>query len=46
VLQGVGAQAVVASICPKNMTDPTARDYGYRPVIGSFVKRAARTLIR
>jgi hypothetical protein len=46
VLQGVGEQAVVASICPKNMTDDTARDYGYRPVIGTFVKQAARILIK
>jgi hypothetical protein len=46
VLQGVGEQAVVASICPKNMTDTTGRDYGYRPVIGTFVKEAARILIK
>ena len=46
VLQGVGEQAVVASICPKNMTDGGARDYGYRPVIGTFVKEAARILIK
>jgi hypothetical protein len=46
VLQGVGEQAVVASICPKNMTDTNARDYGYRPVIGTFVKQAARILIK
>jgi len=46
VLQGVGEQAVVSSICPKNMTDTSARDYGYRPVIGTFVKQAARILIK
>jgi len=46
VLQGVGEQAVVSSICPKNMTDTSARDYGYRPVIGTFVKEAARILIK
>jgi hypothetical protein len=37
---------VVSSICPKNMTDTNARDYGYRPVIGTFVKEAARILIK
>jgi hypothetical protein len=42
----VGEQAVVSSICPKNMTDDTARDFGYRPVIGTFVKEAARILIK
>ncbi len=46
VLQGVGPQAVVSSICPKNMTDTAARDFGYRPVIGTFVKEAARILIK
>jgi hypothetical protein len=46
VLQEVGTQAVVASICPKNITDTTARDFGYRPVIGTFVKEAARILIK
>jgi hypothetical protein len=46
VLKGIGTQAVVASICPKNMTDTTARDFGYRPVIGTFVKEAARILIK
>jgi len=46
VLKGVGAQAVVSSICPKNMTDPAARDFGYRPVIGTFVKEAATVLIK
>jgi hypothetical protein len=46
VLEAVGPQAVVASICPKNMTDTNARDFGYRPVIGTFVKEAARILIK
>ncbi len=46
VLKGVGSQAVVASICPKNITDPAARDFGYRPVIGTFVKEAATVLIK
>jgi hypothetical protein len=46
VLQGVGTQAVVSSICPKDMSDTNARDFGYRPVIGTFVKEAARILIK
>lgn len=46
VLQGVGSQAVVSSICPKNMTDSTARDFGYRPVIGTFIREAAEILVR
>jgi hypothetical protein len=46
VLQGVGEQAVVASISPKNMTDTAARDFGYRPVIGTFIREAAVVLIK
>jgi hypothetical protein len=46
VLQAVGTQAVVSSICPKDMDDTNARDFGYRPVIGTFVKEAARILIK
>ncbi len=46
VLKGIGEQAVVASICPKNMTNPAARDFGYRPVIGTFIQEAARSLIQ
>ncbi|MEO8183979.1 MAG: hypothetical protein ABI895_34585 [Deltaproteobacteria bacterium] len=46
VLQAVGTQAVVSSICPKDMADTNARDFGYRPVIGTFVKEAARILIK
>jgi hypothetical protein len=29
--------AVVASICARNVDDPTADDYGYRPAIGAIV---------
>jgi hypothetical protein len=28
------------------MADTNARDFGYRPVIGTFVKEAARILIK
>ncbi len=44
VLQGVGAQAVVASICPSNTSDAQAADYGYRPFVQAFVERAAWNL--
>jgi hypothetical protein len=39
VLQGLGDQAVVASICPSNLTNATAADYGYRPAIAALVGR-------
>jgi len=39
VIKGMGEQAIVASICPSNLTDPDANDYGYRPAIGAIVER-------
>ena len=44
VLQGLGDQAVVASICPSNVTNMTAADFGYRPAVGALVKRMASVL--
>jgi hypothetical protein len=46
VLKGVGDAGVVASICPKNVTDPTSESYAYRPVIGTLVQDVAPILIR
>jgi hypothetical protein len=31
LLSKIGAQAVVGSICPAQLSDPKSRDYGYRP---------------
>jgi len=40
VLRGIGAQGIVASICPSNTTHPeNAKDYGYRPAIQALVER-------
>lgn len=44
VAKGLGEQAVVASICPANLQDPTAPDYGYRPAIGAIVERLKKSL--
>jgi hypothetical protein len=50
VLKGIGAGAVVASICPKNVapesgqsvdTDPS---YGYNPAMTAIVERMKRAL--
>jgi len=30
-------QAVVASICPRQLLDPSAPDYGYRPVVRALL---------
>lgn len=39
VLQGAGETSVVASICPKQQTDPSASDFGYRPAMHAIVDR-------
>ena len=39
VLKGMDEQGIVASICPTNMTDASASDFGYRPAIGTIVDR-------
>jgi hypothetical protein len=37
VARGMGAQGIVASICPKQLSDSTASDYGYRPAVATIV---------
>jgi hypothetical protein len=49
VLQGIGEQAVVASICPKvvraSTSDPVADpDYGYNPAVNAIVDRLGAQL--
>ena len=39
VLRSVGAQGITASVCPKQLSDDTVPDYGYRPAIGSIIDR-------
>jgi hypothetical protein len=39
VLKGLGDQGIVGSICPSQITDATAPDYAYRPVISSVLER-------
>ena len=44
VLQGIGEQGVVASICPKNQTDATQADYAYRPAMRAVLERVSGRL--
>jgi hypothetical protein len=44
VLQGVGQNGIVASICPKQLTDESKADFGYRPAIGAIIDRLKRVL--
>lgn len=39
VARELGDQAIVASICPANLKDAKAPDYGYRPAIGALIDR-------
>jgi hypothetical protein len=46
VLQGIGEQGIVASICPAKLTGAkTAADYGYNPAVNALVDRL-RTKLR
>jgi hypothetical protein len=47
VLRGFGKNAIVASICARNVdvaTKDTAQDYGYRPAVDAVVDRLASVL--
>ena len=44
VLQGLGDQAVVGSICAGQITDPASPDYAYRPVVASLLDRVKSRL--
>jgi hypothetical protein len=37
-------QGVVASVCPKQIIDPTAADYAYRPAVRALIDRVAPRL--
>jgi hypothetical protein len=39
VLQGLGDQAVVGSVCPSNTTNMVASDFGYRPIVSALMGR-------
>jgi hypothetical protein len=44
VLQGLNDQAIVASICPANVSDMASPDYGYRPAIAALISRLRNAL--
>ena len=45
VLQGIGDQAIVASLCAPNLTNTSRPDYGFRPAIGALVTRFRTHLV-
>lgn len=44
VLHDHGTSSIVASICPKETTDRSAPDYGYRPAVNALLERLSRVL--
>jgi len=45
VAKELDQQGIVASLCPKQLTDPAADDYGYRPAVRSITSRLERALV-
>lgn len=41
----LGDQAVVTSLCPRQLTSPNADDYGYRPAVRAITHRLERSLV-
>ncbi len=39
-------QSVLASICPRQITDETKQDYGFRPVIRALLLNVAKRIVR
>jgi hypothetical protein len=39
IAHGLGDQGIAASICAKQLTDPTQPDYGYRPSVKAIIDR-------
>jgi hypothetical protein len=44
MLRSVQDQGIVASVCPKQLTDKATADYGYRPAIGAIIDRLKSAL--
>ena len=44
MLKSIGSQGVTASICPVQLTDPSAADFAYRPAIRALLDRMATRL--
>ncbi len=44
VLRGVSSQGIVASVCPKELINQDALDFGYRPAIGAIIDRLKTAL--
>jgi hypothetical protein len=45
VLKGFGDNAIVASICARNLRDASRQDYGYRPALRAILERLSAGLL-
>ncbi|WP_437540891.1 hypothetical protein WME97_25630 [Sorangium sp. So ce367] len=39
LIRELGPQGIVGSVCPRQLTDANAADFGYRPAIGAVIER-------
>lgn len=46
VARGLGNSAVLASACPRNITDATRSDYAYRPALYALMERLSEILVQ
>jgi hypothetical protein len=46
VLHDYGKNSIIGSICPRNLNDPTAQDYGYSPAVDAIVDRLKEALTK
>jgi hypothetical protein len=44
LVKSLGSQGIVGSICPKQLNDLNAPDFGYRPAIGAIIDRLKQAL--
>ena len=45
VARGLGAQAIVGSLCPKEPKNTASPDYGYRPAVRAIIDRLKNALV-
>ena len=45
VARDLGDHGIAASLCPKQLTAPSADDYGYRPAVSAIVERLSGALV-
>jgi hypothetical protein len=44
LLKDFGANAIMASLCPRQLNNPSAQDYGYNPAVDAIIERLKEAL--